>query len=83
MQDYLYLKLSQPEPFDILYFTPSAFVIYNLNDNSLRLGGDFKYTRVTNLELTLRQQYFPAHQRTEFGEKTTAYKIEFDVKKYF
>ena len=83
MQDYLYLKLSQPEPFGILYFTPSAFVIYNLNDNSLRLGCDVKYTRVTNLEFTLRQQYFSQEPFTEFGEKINTYKIDLTVEKYF
>lgn len=83
MQDYLYLKLSQPEPFDILYFTPSAFVIYNLNDNSFRLGGDVTYTRVTNLEFTLRQQYFSQESFTEFGEKINTYKIDLTVEKYF
>ena len=83
MQDYLYLKLSQPEPFDILYLTPSAFVIYNLNDNSLRLGGDVKYTRATNLEFTLRQQYFSQESFTEFGEKINTYKIDLTVEKYF
>lgn len=83
MQDYLYLKISQPEPFDLLYFTPSAFVIYNLNDDSVRFGSEFKYSRFTNLDLTVRQQYFPSHQGTEFGEKMNAYKIELTVKKYF
>lgn len=83
MQDYLYLKISQPEPFDFLYFTPSAFLIYNLNDDSVRFGSEFKYSRFTNLDLTVRQQYFPSHQGTEFGEKMNAYKIELTLKKYF
>jgi hypothetical protein len=83
MRDYLYLKISRPEPFDLLYFTPSAFLIYNLNDDSVRFGSEFKYSRFTNLDLTVRQQYFPPHQGTEFGEKMNAYKIELTVKKYF
>ena len=61
MQDYLYLKISQPEPFDLLHFTPSAFLIYNLNDDSVRFGSEFKYSRFTNIDLTVRQQYFPSH----------------------
>lgn len=83
MQDYLYLKISRPEPFDLLYFTPSAFLIYNLNDDSVRFGSEFKYSRFTNLDLLLRYQSFPPHDDTEFGEKMNAHKIELAVKKYF
>ena len=83
MQDYLYLKLSQPEPFDILYFTPSAYAVYNVDDNSSRIGIEVKYSRFTNLELLIRQNYFPSRHNTEFGEKVTGYKTEFYVKKYF
>ncbi|MGB2809033.1 MAG: hypothetical protein WBC22_14915, partial [Sedimentisphaerales bacterium] len=34
MRDYLYLRVSQKEPFDILYFTPSLTGIFNINDKS-------------------------------------------------
>jgi len=83
MRDYFYLKATQPEPFDILYFTPSAYAVYNVNDNSARIGIEVKYNRFKNLELLIRQNYFPPRQNTEFGEKVTEYKTEFYVKKYF
>ncbi|MBN1356710.1 hypothetical protein JXA40_10660 [bacterium] len=83
MKDYFYLKVSQPEPFDILYFTPFAYVIYNLNDGSCRMGLELNYSRFENLEIILRQNHFPAHRKTEFGEKATGYKIEFYIKWYF
>jgi len=37
-QDYLYLRVSQKEPFDILYFTPSLTTIINLRDPSLSIA---------------------------------------------
>lgn len=36
-RDYLYLRVSQKEPFDILYFTPSIVSIVNLDDRSFSL----------------------------------------------
>ncbi len=83
MKDYLYLKVSHPEPFDILYFSPSVYTIYNLNDGSYRVGMELNYSRFKNLELILRQNYFPPDQKTEFGEKMAEYKVEFFVRKYF
>jgi len=82
MQDYLYFKVSHPEPFNILYFTPSMYTIYNLNDNSYRIGLEMNYSRFKNLELIIRQNYFPYNPKSEFGEKMTDYMIEFYVKKY-
>ena len=34
MRDYLYLRISQKDPFDILYFTPSITWIFNFNDRN-------------------------------------------------
>ena len=82
MQNYLYCKVSHPEPFNLLYFTPSMNTLYNLNDNSYRVGLEMNYSRFKNLELIIRQNYFPPNPKTEFGEKMTHYKIEFHVKKY-
>ncbi|MCD4653508.1 hypothetical protein K8T06_06195 [bacterium] len=83
MKDYLYLKISHPEPFDILYFSPSIFTIYNLDDNSYRIGFDLVYNRFEDLELIIRQNYFPPASGTEFGEKATRSKTEFYIKIYF
>lgn len=83
MKDYLYLKASKPEPFDILYITPSAYMVYNLNDNSTRFGFELKYNRFENIELLLRQSYFPPKSKTEFGEKLNEYKTELYITKYF
>ena len=37
-KDYLYLRISQKEPFNILYFTPAITTIMNLNDRSLSIS---------------------------------------------
>ncbi len=54
MRDYLYLRVSQKEPFDILYFTPSLTTIVNLNDSSFSIAPEVAYTGITNLELRLK-----------------------------
>lgn len=51
---YLYLRVSQKEPFDIVYFTPSVTLIANLDDRSYSLTPELLYTGVTNLDLRLR-----------------------------
>jgi len=47
MKDYLYLKVSQKEPFDILDFTPSVTCLYNLNDKSGSIMPQIIYTPIT------------------------------------
>ena len=50
MRDYLYLRVSQNEPFDILYFTPAITSIICLTDRSLSLAPEFIYIPKTDLE---------------------------------
>jgi len=58
MRDYLYLRVSQKEPFDILYFTPSLTGIFNINDKSFSIGPELLYTGIKNLELRLKTTLF-------------------------
>ena len=44
MQDYLYLRLSQKEPWDLLYFTPALTGIHNLDDQSFSISPELVYT---------------------------------------
>ncbi|MDP2823181.1 MAG: hypothetical protein Q8O52_10985 [Sulfuritalea sp.] len=80
---YLYLRASQKEAFDILYFTPSATVIANLDDRSWSLTPELLYTGVTNLDLRLRATWLKGGSSTEFGEKQTARKLELMARFYF
>jgi len=83
MRDYTYLRVSQKEPLDILYFTPSITCIYNINDKSYSLSPEILYTGITNLELRLKAGFLTGHDNSEFGEKQTDYRIEFRARYYF
>ncbi|MDP1612161.1 MAG: hypothetical protein Q8M11_13995 [Sulfuritalea sp.] len=80
---YLYLRASQKEPFDIVYFTPSATLIANLEDHSWSLTPELLYTGVTNLDLRLRATWLKGASGTEFGEKQNARKLELMARFYF
>ncbi len=83
MSDYLYLRISQKEPFDILYFTPALTTIVNLNDYSFSIAPEIAYTGVTNLELRLKGTFLVGGRETEFGEKPNDYRIELRARYYF
>jgi len=75
MRNYIYTKLSHPELFDILYFTPSIFVLYNLNDESRMIGGEFGYSRFDNLNLKLKYNFLSGNLNSEFGGKLSSKKL--------
>jgi len=83
MEDYFYLRLSQKEPFDILYFTPSLTVMFNLNDRSHTVTPEVLYTGITNLELRFRAGFIQGSRDTEFGEKQNDCRFEFRAGYYF
>jgi hypothetical protein len=83
MRDYLYLRVNQKEPFDILYLTPGVTLIYNLHDDSYSLSPDLVYTRIDNLELRLRATLLKGDTESEFGGKLTEAKLEFRVRYTF
>jgi hypothetical protein len=80
---YLYLRVSQSEPFDILYFTPSLTWIYNLSDSSFTITPELLYSPMTNLELRLRTGFLVGSTDSEFGEKQNDYRIELRARYYF
>ncbi len=83
MQDYLYAKITQPEPFDWLYFAPSLFTIYNLRDNSFLLAISLSYKPFTNFELALQPTLLVGGENTEYGSRQFEQKIELRMKVYF
>ena len=83
MRDYLYLRISQKEPFDILYFTPSITWIYNVNDESYSFAPELLYTGITNFELRLKAGFIRGDRQTEYGEKLNDYRVEFRLRYYF
>ena len=83
MRSYLYVRASQKEPFDILYFTPSVTVIANLDDGSHALIGELLYTGWRNLEVRLRAAANRGERLTEFGEKPVDARFELRLRWYF
>jgi hypothetical protein len=59
MKDYLYLRISQKEPFDILYFTPSITWIYNMKASFIAGERESEYGEKQNdSKVELRARYF-------------------------
>jgi hypothetical protein len=83
MDNYLYVRFSQKEPFDILYFTPSLTGIMNTEDRSWSLTPELLYTGITNLELRLRTGFLFGGGNSDFGEKQNDYRVELRVGYYF
>ncbi len=83
MRRYLYLRVSQKEPFDILYFTPSLTVIKNLDDQSSSIAPELLYTGITNLELRARLFFLSGERLSDFGEKQNDRRIELRARYYF
>jgi hypothetical protein len=83
MQRYLYVRASQKEPFDILYFTPSAFTIINLDDGSYSLVGELLYTGFGDFELRLRAAFNRGERLSEYGEKPVDERLELRVRWHF
>ncbi|MDM8549872.1 hypothetical protein QUF72_07335 [Desulfobacterales bacterium HSG2] len=83
MKDYLYLKVSQKEPYDILYFTPSVACIYNVNDKSGSIIPQITYTPITNFEFEFKTTFLLGKDYAEYGEKLNDYKVYAAVRYYF
>jgi len=83
MTDYLYARVSQKEPADILYLTPALTAIANLRDGSLSLAPELLYTGITNLELRLKGTVTVGANQTEFAEKQNDARFELRLRYYF
>jgi len=83
MQNYIYARLSQKEPFDILYFTPSLAWMMNTDDQSWSLTPELLYTGITNWEFRIRTGIIVGARNSDFGEKQNDYRIELRVGYYF
>jgi hypothetical protein len=82
-RNYLYLRVTQKEPFDILYFTPALTVIANADDGSTSITPELLYTGFKDIELRLRGIFLTGGAGTEFGERQVSSRIEFRARLYF
>jgi len=83
MQNYLYLKASQKEPFGWLYVTPSLFTIFNLDDGSYNIVPEVAYTGVKNLELRFRLNCLAGGTGSEYGEKANNWLAEIRARYFY
>lgn len=81
--NYLYFRVSQKDPFDILYYTPAITLIANIDDKSFSVTPEITYTGITNLELRLRTGIITGAGGTEYGEKQNDYRMDFRARYYF
>ena len=82
-RNYLYLRMTQKEPFDQLYFTPGITAIINLDDSSYTVSPEAVYTGFTNWEMRLRYSHIDGGRFTEYGEKLNEKKLEIRLRYYF
>ncbi|MBN1662059.1 MAG: hypothetical protein JW943_00510 [Deltaproteobacteria bacterium] len=82
-KDYVYVRLIQKEPFDILYFTPALTAMINFHDKSASLTPEILYTGFTNWEIRLRTGFLMGSRGTEFGDKQNDCRVELRVGYYF
>ena len=83
MWDYLYLKLSWPDPFNLLYFTPSLYTIFNLNDLSYVVGVPLSYKPFNNFEFNIIPVVFMGNTNSEFGMKQIESRADIQISFYF
>ncbi len=82
-RNYLYTRINQKEPFDILYFTPGITAIINLDDTSYSISPEAVYTGFTNWEIRLRFSLINGAHYSEHGEKLNSNKLEMRVRYFF
>ena len=82
-RNYVYLRASRKDPFDILYFAPSITWICNVDDRSFSLSPEFLYTGIKNLDLRLRTSVLRGAKSSEYGQKQNDYKVELRARYYF
>ena len=82
-RSYLYLRVSQKEPFGILYWTPAVTAIVNAEDRSCSISPEIAYTGITNVELRLKGTVLAGSRLSEFGEKQNDFRVELMARYYF
>jgi hypothetical protein len=82
-QNDAYLRVSQKEPFDILYLTPAVTLITNTGDQSWTVIAEVLCTGFRNIELRARAQVNVGGQGTEFGEKAVRTRLELRARLFY
>ena len=80
---YLYVRVTQKEPRDILYFTPGVTLQCNLDDGSFSIAPEAVYTGYADWELRARVFLLFGPAGTEFGEKPSKGRLELMARRFF
>ncbi|MBN2402096.1 MAG: hypothetical protein JXN64_06830 [Spirochaetes bacterium] len=83
MINYSYIRISQKDPFDILYLTPAITWIFNIDDKSFSLSPEIAYNGITNLDIRLKANFLFGNEYSEFGEKPFCAKAELRLRYSF
>lgn len=83
MQHYLYFKVQYPEPFNLLYITPSVYIVMNIVDTSFLTGIDVAYKRFDTFSLNLKLVGMGGVTPAEYASKVSRGSIDIGVKYYF
>lgn len=79
----LYLRISHPEPFDLVYSSVGLMAIADAADGSFQLIPEYIYSGWGDFELRLRGGLLHGAPNTQFGEKAVDGRIEMRVRYYF
>jgi hypothetical protein len=83
MRDYLYIRATQKEPFDALYWNAGATAIVNLRDESYTFIPEVVYTGISDLELRGRLAVLVGGDDTDFGERPNNWRAELRLRYFF
>ena len=82
-REYAYFRVSQKDPFDVLYWTPALTMIVNAEDRSYSLSPEISYTGITNFEMRFKGTVLVGDRLSEYGEKPYDYRVELRARYYF
>ena len=80
MANYLYVRFSQKEPFDILYFTPALTVDDEHGRPELVTDAGTALYRLHQLGISPPHRHYCRQRNSDFGEKQNDYRIELRVR---
>ena len=83
LRDYVYLRVSQREPRNILYTTPAISFIVDPVGGSASVTPEIVYTGFTNTELRLRTQVNVGATDTDFGSRQVNARVELRARVFF
>lgn len=82
-RNYLYLRASKKDIFDVVYLSSGLTSIVNINDQSFSVIPELIYTGISNSELRFRLLWIAGDKNTDFYEKQNNFKMEARFRYYF